>query len=244
MSKGKNERIRALRVAKSRRDASYLREALSDPDTRTFAARYLGDIDATEAIPAVTRLIFVADARTRIRRDQGANEARRRRGAAGSHAHRIDGSEPSRAIACSWGHTTRSLPLIGARSATGRRYAARACRRLNLVLLHAVRQMSDAESAQPVPHVTTRSLMLRRRLGEERPAAELRAAHGPRSTLERLRSPSHTCSWVPTRAYQPTTASATSPPKNESPHAGGRRLMPLDKPHSISAVGERPNVDL
>lgn len=65
VSKDKNERIHALRLARSRGDASYLREALSDPDTRTFAARYLADIDATEAIPAVTRLLFVADARTR-----------------------------------------------------------------------------------------------------------------------------------------------------------------------------------
>jgi bilin biosynthesis protein len=61
----KNEKVRKLVAAKSKRDAPYLLEALRDPEARTIAARYLADIGATEAIPSLMRLLSATDTRTR-----------------------------------------------------------------------------------------------------------------------------------------------------------------------------------
>jgi HEAT repeat protein len=60
-----DERIQMARVANSRRDKSYLIEALADPDVRSWAARFLGRLGAVEAIPALLRLLRVNDPKTR-----------------------------------------------------------------------------------------------------------------------------------------------------------------------------------
>jgi len=57
----KNERIRSLIDAKLNRDVPYLADALSDPEIRTIAARYLGDIGAEETAPMLMRLLSVSD---------------------------------------------------------------------------------------------------------------------------------------------------------------------------------------
>jgi hypothetical protein len=81
----------------------------------------------------------------------------------------------------------------------------------------------------------------RRRRREERPATQLRAATGRRSTLEGGSAPDRTPGHaVPTRAYQPRPprrrAAGRSPRRTERPADADPRAMRLDKPHSISAV--------
>lgn len=65
MEQTKDERIRALLTAKNERDSGYLIGALVDPDIRFMAAAYLGDIGATEAVPALLRLLSVGHPKTR-----------------------------------------------------------------------------------------------------------------------------------------------------------------------------------
>ena len=61
----RNQKIQAVRVAKRNGDVAYLLAALADTDMRTFAARYLADIRARDAIPEVMRLLTAADPGTR-----------------------------------------------------------------------------------------------------------------------------------------------------------------------------------
>jgi len=64
-AKTTNQRIQAIRIAKAERDIPYLMDALTDPDVRTYAARYLADLGAGEAGPAIARLLGASDARAR-----------------------------------------------------------------------------------------------------------------------------------------------------------------------------------
>jgi HEAT repeat protein len=65
VAKTTNQRIHAVRIAKAERDVLYLMDALTDPDVRTYAARYLADLGVGEAGPAITRLLSASDARAR-----------------------------------------------------------------------------------------------------------------------------------------------------------------------------------
>jgi HEAT repeat protein len=56
-----NPRFRAIRLAKLQGDVDTLVAALADPDYRTSAARYLADVGAEEAAPAVERLLDAGD---------------------------------------------------------------------------------------------------------------------------------------------------------------------------------------
>jgi hypothetical protein len=60
-----NERGRRLLVARREGDVGYLRDALVDAEIRSSAARLLGVMGATEAIPQLMRLLRAGDPRTR-----------------------------------------------------------------------------------------------------------------------------------------------------------------------------------
>jgi len=62
----KDDRIQKVREASARGDIEYLRDALSDTDARSWAARYLGKLGATEAIPQLVRLLGAKDPKVRL----------------------------------------------------------------------------------------------------------------------------------------------------------------------------------
>jgi len=64
-AKTTNQMIQAVRIAKVDCDVAFLMDSLTDPDVRGFAARYLADIGAEEAIPSIARLLSASDARVR-----------------------------------------------------------------------------------------------------------------------------------------------------------------------------------
>ena len=59
------EGVSKLLKAKHRGDVAYLLAALADPHIRTYAARCLGEVGATEAIPHLTRVLSAGDPLTR-----------------------------------------------------------------------------------------------------------------------------------------------------------------------------------
>jgi HEAT repeat protein len=61
----KNQRIHRLKEAKAAGNVSVLVESLQDPDVRTIAASFLGDLGAREAIPEISRLLSSSNPRTR-----------------------------------------------------------------------------------------------------------------------------------------------------------------------------------
>ena len=60
------ERLQAIRQAKAGRDIEYLIRALVDPDHRAQAATFLGQPQATEATPALLRLLGANDPHVRV----------------------------------------------------------------------------------------------------------------------------------------------------------------------------------
>jgi HEAT repeat protein len=60
-----NERVSKLLKAKHRGDVAYLVAAFADPQIRSMAARCLGQMGATEAIPDLMRLLPAGDPLTR-----------------------------------------------------------------------------------------------------------------------------------------------------------------------------------
>jgi hypothetical protein len=60
------ERLRAVKAAKERSDLPYLVRALVDPDHGGRAARALGELGATESVPALIRLLDSPDFGTRV----------------------------------------------------------------------------------------------------------------------------------------------------------------------------------
>jgi HEAT repeat protein len=67
MQEPKDEAFRLVLVARANGDSAYLIEALRDADVaaRSFAARSLGKLGATESIPALRRLLNAANPRVR-----------------------------------------------------------------------------------------------------------------------------------------------------------------------------------
>jgi HEAT repeat protein len=60
------EAIQRVRVAWSEGDSGYLMRALTDPVTRSWAARYLGKLGAIEAIPPLLRLLHASNPHARM----------------------------------------------------------------------------------------------------------------------------------------------------------------------------------
>lgn len=60
------DRIGRIQAAKDRSDVTYLIGALRDPDHRSFAAKYLGELGAWEAVPPLLLLLDAVDPRVRI----------------------------------------------------------------------------------------------------------------------------------------------------------------------------------
>jgi len=60
------DRLRAINAAKERDDVPFLVEALEDPDWRVRAVMLLGDLGATEAVPAVMPLLDDPDPEVRL----------------------------------------------------------------------------------------------------------------------------------------------------------------------------------
>jgi HEAT repeat protein len=63
--KASNEAIQRVRKASAKRDTAYLVDALRDPALRSWAAYYLGKLDAVEATPALLRLLRARDPEAR-----------------------------------------------------------------------------------------------------------------------------------------------------------------------------------
>jgi HEAT repeat protein len=61
----KDQRIHRLMQAKAAGNIPVLVESLQDPDVRTIAASFLGDLGAKEAIPEISRLLSSSNPRTR-----------------------------------------------------------------------------------------------------------------------------------------------------------------------------------
>jgi HEAT repeat protein len=61
----KNQKGHALLIAKKNRDDAHLVAALTDPDVRTLAARFLADVGAVGAVPQLLMLLNASDPRTR-----------------------------------------------------------------------------------------------------------------------------------------------------------------------------------
>jgi HEAT repeat protein len=66
VSSANAEAIQRVRVAWSEGDSGYLMRALTDPVTRSWAARYLGKLRAVEAIPPLLRLLHASNPHTRM----------------------------------------------------------------------------------------------------------------------------------------------------------------------------------
>ena len=60
------DRLRAIRDAEKREDVPFLLDALDDPDWRANAVMALGDLGATDTVPAIAPLLEDADAEVRL----------------------------------------------------------------------------------------------------------------------------------------------------------------------------------
>jgi HEAT repeat protein len=66
VGRAEDDAIQAVRVARRDGNVEYLIDSLNDPSARTWAARYLGNLGATEAVPALQRLLRAGDPKARI----------------------------------------------------------------------------------------------------------------------------------------------------------------------------------
>jgi HEAT repeat protein len=61
-----DDAIQRVRIAQRDGDVAYLLRALGDPIVRSWAARFLGKLGATEAAPALVRLLDATDPKARV----------------------------------------------------------------------------------------------------------------------------------------------------------------------------------